>query len=110
MSPVEKLQIQVDDAPFVAVEMNRTVEENPRLIFRTNVDDRVVADKDHNIFVKYEKNGNPLPYIQVRSGLNALLSRPVYYELVDLATLCEAPLQNKMIVASGECSFEIGAV
>ena len=85
VTPVEKVDVTVDDAPFLAVEMQ--VENQGRdqqLIFRTNVDDEVTAGRDHPIRVA-EANGEPRPYVRVRDGLEALILRPVFYQLVDLA-------------------------
>ncbi|ATE64957.1 DUF1285 domain-containing protein [Rhizorhabdus dicambivorans] len=85
VTPAEKLSITVDDAPFVAVELKSEGEgRDRRLAFRLNTGDLVVADADHPLTVA-EKADGPHPYIKVRGGLDALISRPVYYELVNLA-------------------------
>lgn len=87
VTPVEKLGIQVDDAPFVAVEM--VLEGSGRgqtLSFRTNVEDAVSADAAHPIRVSIDaETGQPSPYVMVRDGLEALIARPVFYDLVELA-------------------------
>lgn len=85
VTPVEKVGIRVDDAPFVAVELQ--VEGKGRsqvLHFRTNVDDVVVMDADHPLRLEYAANGEPSPYILVRDRLEALISRSVYYELAEM--------------------------
>jgi len=85
VTPVEKLSIAVDDAPFVAVEMKSEGEgRDRRLAFRLNTDDLVVADRDHPLRIVQRDDG-PHPYVTVRRGLDALIARPVYYELVNLA-------------------------
>lgn len=85
VTPAEKLDIAVDDAPFVAVELRSEGEgEGRSLAFRLNTGDMVVADADHPLSV-VERDDGPHPYIKVRGGLDALISRPVYYELVNLA-------------------------
>jgi len=85
VTPVEKLSIAVDDAPFVAVEMKAEGEgPDRRLAFRLNTGDVVVADADHPLRLVARDDG-PHPYIHVRGGLDALIARPVYYELVNLA-------------------------
>jgi hypothetical protein len=85
VTPAEKLSIAVDDAPFVAVEMKTEGEgHDRRLAFRLNTGDLVVADADHPLTV-VEKDDGPHPYLHVRGGLEALIARPVYYELVNLA-------------------------
>ncbi len=85
-TPVEKGRVEVDDAPFVAVELTVSgAGERQDLRFRTNVDDAVTADADHPIHVSFDPvTGEPSPYIHVRDGLDALIARPVYYELVAL--------------------------
>lgn len=85
VTPAEKLSIQVDDAPFVAVELKSEGErESRRLAFRLNTGDLVIADREHPLRVIGKADG-PHPYVTVRKGLDALIARPVYYELVNLA-------------------------
>lgn len=85
VTPVEKLSIAVDDAPFVAVEMKDEGEgRDRRLAFRLNTGDLVIADSSHPLRV-VERADGPHPYLSVRKGLDALIARPVYYELVNLA-------------------------
>jgi len=83
---VEKCRIQVEDAPFTAVEM--TVAGSARdqsLRFRTNLDEWVVAGADHPLRFHVDSGtGEPAPYILVREGLEALMVRAVYYDLVEL--------------------------
>ncbi len=85
-TPAEKGRVEVDDAPFVAVELTVSgAGEGQELRFRTNLDDVVTADADHPIHVTFDPvTGEPSPYIHVRDGLDALIARPVYYELVAL--------------------------
>lgn len=85
VTPGEKLDIAVDDAPFVAVEVKSEGEgRDRRLAFRLNTDDLVVAGPDNAIrFVEHDDG--PHPYLHVRSGLEALIARSVYYELAELA-------------------------
>lgn len=84
VTPVEKLGIRVEDAPFTAVLMR--VNEGPnerRLIFTTNVGDEIAADAHHPI--EYRACGRSrAPYIRVRAGLDALVARAVFYDLVAL--------------------------
>ncbi len=86
VTPVEKLDIVVDDAPFIAVELTSEGEgENRRLGFRLNSDDHVIAGPDHPLRVDTAEDGTPRPYLHVRGGLEALVARPLFYELADLA-------------------------
>jgi hypothetical protein len=82
VTPVEKLGIEVEDAPFVAVEMKSEGEgEDRNLAFRLNTGDVVLCGPDHRL--RFEEG--PHPYLEVRSGLDALVARPVYYELAEIA-------------------------
>lgn len=85
VTPVEKLDIDVEDAPFVAVEM-KVEGEGPaaEIAFRLNTGDLVPAGPDHAIRFEAQADG-PHPYLHVRAGLEALIARPVYYELAALA-------------------------
>ncbi len=85
VTPVEKLAIDVEDAPFVAVELKSDGEGDARtLAFRLNTGDLVVAGPDHPL--RFESGaGGPHPYLAVRAGLEALVTRSVYYELAELA-------------------------
>ena len=85
VTPVEKVGIRIVDAPFVAVEMNRTgAGEEQMITFRTNVGDVVEAGLDHPLrFVDEDETGGLKPYLLVRGRLEALVARPVMYELVE---------------------------
>jgi hypothetical protein len=85
VTPVEKLDIEVEDAPFVAVELKSEGEgEGRSLAFRLNTGDLVVAGPEHPLRFAAGADG-PHPYVEVRGGLEALIARPVYYELANLA-------------------------
>ena len=85
VTPVEKLDIEVEDAPFVAVELKSEGDGRDRsLAFRLNTGDIVVAGPDHPLRLKEGADG-PHPYVEVRRRLEALIARPVYYELANLA-------------------------
>src|SRR4029077_1876293 len=86
VTPVEKCGIQVDDAPFVAVELK--VEDDALgkvLNFRTNVDEWIVCGPDHQLrFDPEPGTGGLKPYLHVRRGLWAKVTRPLFFDLVDL--------------------------
>ena len=111
VTPAEKLRIQVADAPFLAVELGAEgAKEDQRLLFRTNVGDVIVADNDHPIRVAEDpKSGEPSPYLMVRNGLEALLSRPVFYRLVDLSVEREQPGSAMLGVWSSGLFFPLRA-
>lgn len=86
VTPVEKLDIAVDDAPFIAVEATSEGEgRDRRIIFRLNTDDLVAAGPDNLVRIDTADDGTPRPYLHVRGGLQALVNRPVFYQLADLA-------------------------
>jgi hypothetical protein len=81
VTPVEKLDIAVEDAPFVAVELKTEGEGRERMLaFRLNTGDVVVAGPDH--VLRFEGSH---PYLEVRAGLEASVVRPAYYELAEIA-------------------------
>ena len=86
VTPVEKVGIRVDDAPFLAVEMqNEESERGGRLLrFRTNVDDWVACDGNHRLRFEMAADGGLTPYLHVRSDLWAKVTRALYYDLVDM--------------------------
>ncbi len=86
VTPVEKVGITVDDAPFVAVDFTTEgTGRDQRLTFVTQVEDEVTAGPDHPIrVVRDPGTGEPAPYVMVRRGLEALIDRKSFYRLVDL--------------------------
>ena len=86
VTPVEKVGIQVDDAPFVAVDFEPSdVDENQILTFETNLGDTAVAGPEHPIRVERDPDtGEPSPYILIRANLEALIDRKSFYRLVDI--------------------------
>jgi len=87
VTPVEKVGIRVDDAPFVAVEME--VANQPQtLAFRTNVDDFVTVDAEHPLRFERGPSDGLKPYVRVRAELWALVKRALFYDIVALGC-CE---------------------
>lgn len=85
VTPVEKLDIAVEDAPFVAVEMKAEGDvRDARLAFRLNTGDLVTAGPEHGLRFAGTAE-EPRPYLHVRGGLEALIARPLYYELAERA-------------------------
>ncbi len=85
VTPAEKLDIAVEDAPFIAVEVKTEgAGDERKLAFRLNTDELIVAGPDHPIRI-VAHGEEPRPYLLVRKGLEALITRAVYYELVNLA-------------------------
>ena len=85
VTPVEKVGIKVDDAPFLAVEMTKETDGGGRLLrFRTNVDDWVPCDSAHGLRFEAAADGGLTPYLHVRADLWAKVTRALYYDLVDI--------------------------
>jgi hypothetical protein len=85
VTPVEKVGIRVDDAPFLAVEMVKEGDGRGRLLrFRTNVDDWVACDAAHRLRFEAAADGGLTPYLHVRADLWAKVTRALYYDLVDI--------------------------
>src|SRR5690348_14640794 len=85
VTPVEKVGIRVDDAPFLAVEMIKEGHASGRLLrFRTNVDDWVDCDTAHRLRFEVSRDGGLTPYLHVRASLWAKVTRTLYYDLVDM--------------------------
>lgn len=84
VTPAERGRVVVEDAPFLAVAVDKQgVGRDQGLIFRTNLDEIVTAGPEHPLRIDTAEDGTPAPYIMVRLGLEARLSRPVFYELVE---------------------------
>lgn len=113
VTPVEKMRITVEDAPFIAVRVDhvRNPEGGETLKFLTNVGDEVEAGPDNQIRVQMdEATGEPRPYLHVRRGLDALIVRPVFYELVELARERQTPQGPQLGVGSNGAWFPVGPV
>ena len=106
VTPVEKMKITVEDAPFIAVRVDR---EGDVLKFTTNVGDEVEAGPDNPIRVETDaRTGEPRPYVHVRRGLEALIARPVFYELVEMAKPRDTPDGRRFFVSSHGAAFAVG--
>jgi hypothetical protein len=108
VTPAEMVDVAVADAPFLAVEMEvRDPGPDQTLVFRTNVDDIVVCNADHPLrFVEQRDSGGLKPYLRVRGRLDALLTRAVYLDLVDVADTRE---DGTLVIRSGACCFPMQA-
>jgi len=110
VTPVEKLRIAVDDAPYLAVEMTSEGAGRERVIaFRTQTGEHVIADDEHPIRVVTDPaTGEPSPYVLVRAGLEALIARPVFYDLVEMAETVREDEQDRLQVWSAGAAFPLG--
>lgn len=110
VTPVERGRVEVEDAPFTAVELTVSGAGTAQLLqFRTNVDDWVEVGPDHPIRVAHAPDsGEPSPYILVRDRLEALILRSVYYHLVAIAVEQEHEGKTVLGVWSKETFFPLG--
>ena len=88
VTPVEKVGITVEDAPFVAIDFEQTGDDESQVLtFTTNVGDSAAAGPDHPIRVERDpETGEPSPYVLIRAELEALIDRKSFYRLVELGT------------------------
>lgn len=109
VTPVEKVGIRIEDAPFLAVEMNVEGEgRDQTLTFRTNVGDVVVAGPDHPLRFSIVGETNQLkPYIHVRGRLEALVSRAVMYDLVALGETMPIDGRDMFVLRSSGTVFPV---
>ncbi len=108
VTPVEKVGIRVDDAPFMAVEMAVDGEgDEARLRFRTNVDDWVACDDSHGLRFEPGAAEDLTPYLHVRNNLWAKVTRPLYYDLVERAQLRMIDGREMLGVTSSRAFFTI---
>lgn len=112
VTPVEKLGIRVEDAPFLVIRMQvKDSVEGPVITFEDNCDNQVILTKDNPIWVEHDsKTGEPSPYIMVRRNLHALIHRNVFYELVERAEERIIDDQKHLgIISAGEF-FSLGTI
>ncbi len=108
VTPHEKVVIEVEDAPFTAIRLDRTEQDGEvALAATTNVGDVVLIGEDNPLRVETDpETGEPSTYVMIRNGLEARLARPPYYELVGWAS--EDPDTRMMSIESCGARFELG--
>ena len=110
VTPVEQGLIEVEDVPFVAVELRSEGEgEGQRLSLRTNLDQWVVVDEAHPLAMRPQPDGAAAPYVRVRDSLDARISRSVFYHLVELAQPAPDGVDEVGVWSSGRF-FPLGAI
>ncbi len=110
VTPAEKVDVRVEDAPFLAVEMEiRGQGKAQTLVFRTNVDDIVTCDAAHPLrFAAEAGSGGLKPYLTVRGRLEALVTRALYQDLVAMAVE-DAGAPDRLGIWSGGSFFPLTA-
>ncbi|MFT6451501.1 MAG: hypothetical protein ACJA06_000985 [Halocynthiibacter sp.] len=105
VTPVEKVGITVEDAPFIAVDF---IAKDGFLIFTTNLGDSAAAGPDHPIrVIRDEATGEPSPYIEIRAGLEARIDRKSFYRLVDIGGVAPFEGQEWFGIRSNDTFFPI---
>ena len=109
VTPVEKVGITVDDAPFVAVDFNQQNQGGSNvLIFETQVGDEIIAGPLNPIWISInQETKEPSPYILVRRNLEALIDRKSFYRLADIGSHTEIENQNWFGVWSSNKFFPL---
>lgn len=113
ITPAEMARINVEDAPFLAVEIDVTHDNGVKCLrFRTNVDKWVTADATHPIRVITDaETGEPRPYVQLtEDGTEARIIRSVFYELAELAFEADINGEQMLCIESDGAHFELGAL
>jgi hypothetical protein len=114
VTPIERGRIEVEDAPFVAVELAVEGEaERQQISLRSNLDQWVVVGPDHPLRLRRSVAPGAevalVPYVELRDGLEARLARPVYYQLVELGEERRLEGERRFGVWSGGCFFVLDA-
>ena len=111
VTPAEKLRIEVEDAPFVATLVEAIEDKGqPAIVFTTNIGEKIVVDHKHPIRVDIDATTNqPRPYVHLREGLDALISRSAFYDLLNLAQQTERDGVGYLSVTSQGEKFELGS-
>lgn len=106
VTPVEKIKITVDDAPFVLTQWHWQDKNNDIMVVSTNLGDEFVLDAKHPLLITKEGN----IYITVRRNLLARVHRNVYYQWVDLAKEVVTEKGSELIFSSAGCKFSLGVI
>ena len=112
VTPAEKLRVEVDDAPFVATLVEQIdSDDGPAIVFTTNTDERIVLDNDHALRIETDaQSGQPRPYVHLRDGLEALISRSAFYDLLNLAYETRRDGGAYLTLSSRGREFELGSI
>ena len=112
VTPTEKLRIEVEDAPFVATMVER-IDDGGRdaIVFTTSLGERIVVDREHPLRIETDPaSGTPRPYVRVRDGIDALIGRGAFYDLVNLAATIARNGSTRLVVSSMGDEFELGTI
>ena len=112
VTPAEKLRIEVEDAPFVA-SLVEAIDDDGRqaIVFTTNLGERILLDREHPLRIEIDTDsGQPRPYVLLRDGLEALISRRAFFDLASLAEESEQDGERVLCVESLGETFVLGKI
>ncbi|MBV0932977.1 DUF1285 domain-containing protein [Marinobacterium weihaiense] len=109
-TPVEKVGIQVEDAPFQVIGVEHEIgDRGPELIFTTATGDRVRADAEHPLRVEVDpRTKEPSPYLMIRFGMEGRIGRNLFYQLVELGRMVQHGRTTELVVDSAGETFSLG--
>ena len=112
VTPIEKIRVEVEERPFLVIDYQLTIEKNKQIIsFETNTGDIFLLDSNHPIHIETNPlNEEPRPYVLVRSNLEGLISRNIYYKLIELSEIQKESNEEVFLLKSNAQYFEIGRV
>ena len=112
VTPAEKLRIRVEDAPFVATLVEKiSADGDTAIVFTTNLDERILLDGDHGLRIETDpESGAPRPYVQMHAGLEALIGRNAFFDLINFAEERERDGATYLVVKSLGQEFELGSI
>ena len=110
VTPVEKLRIQVEDAPFVATLVEEVNDDaGHAIVFTTNIGERILLGPDNGLRIEVDADSaTPRPYLLLPDGLEALISRSAFYDLLTMAEEKSTDQGNVLVVTSQGHEFELG--
>ncbi len=112
VTPAEKLRIEVEDAPFLATLVEQIdADGTTAIVFTTNIGERILLDQAHPLRVDIDANtGQPRPYLYIRDGLEALISRSAFYDLLNFADETQRDGAAYLSISSMGQLFELGSI
>ncbi len=106
VTPVEKIKITVEDAPFVLTQWHWQDEHNNVMVVSTNLADEFLLDDEHPLLINQQGE----VYVTVRRNLLAKVHRNVYYQWVDLAKEASTDKGTELMFTSADCQFSLGEI
>jgi hypothetical protein len=112
VTPAERLRIQVEDAPFIAVLVEQIIDNGTAaIVFTTNIGEHIIVDHAHGLRIDIDVNTQqPRPYLHLHDGLEALISRSAFYDLLNLAYEIERNGVACLAITSMGQEFELGEI